>query len=306
MIRAMARPEILALGEPLIEMIRLPEPINGKPVYQQAVGGDALNALVAAARQGGSAGLISAVGDDPFGRAILAYCQDEGINTDAVQIHPQDPTGVCFIDPDPEGRSFSYARRGSAASQYAPVDLPEDLIASAQVLHVTAVSQAISPTMCAAVERASKIARAHGTLVSYDLNLRLNLWTLEEARNSIEAFLPLADIVLPSEDEARLICGTDDLRAMIAHFQRHDARIVALKRGPLGVRLAQGKTTQHIPAPDVVARDSAGAGDSFAGAFLTHYLNARDAPLAAKIACEVAAKTVTGLGATDAIPYRSP
>lgn len=305
MMRAMTTPHILALGEPLIEMVRLPDTEAGKPVYQQGVGGDALNVLVAAARQEGVTGLISAVGDDPFGQEILSFCAREGIDTSAVRRHAQDPTGVCFINPDPVARSFSYARRGSAASHYEPGDLPEAMIAQAKVLHVSAISQAISPTMRAAVERAARIARDHGTLVSYDLNLRLNLWSLEEAQNCIEAFLPMADIVFPSDDEARVICGTDDPNAILGHFTRFGARIVALKQGRAGALVAHGGTREAIPAPEVIARDSAGAGDSFAGAFLVRYLETQDAEAAADMACKVAAQTVTGWGATDAIPRRS-
>lgn len=306
MIRPMTQPDIIALGEPLIEMIRLPEPKDGKPVYQQGVGGDALNAMVAAARQGGSAGLISAVGDDPFGREILAFCKTEGIDTTGVRVHAQCPTGVCFIDPDPEKRSFSYARRGSAASNYTPDHLPESMIAAAKVLHVTAISQAISPSMRASVERAAQIARANDTLVSYDLNLRLNLWSLEEAKACIEAFLPLADIVLPSEDEAELICGSAETHQIISFFRVNNPKIIALKRGSAGVFLAQGSEMKHIPAPNVIAVDSAGAGDSFAGALITHLLETNDTERAARKACEVAAQTVTGWGATEAIPRRFP
>ncbi len=300
----MTKPEVLSLGEPLVEMVRLPKVKGEKPVFQQGVGGDALNALVAAARQGGSTGLISAVGDDHFGQEILSFCKNEGIDTSAVLIRPQDPTGVCFIYPDPENRSFSYARRGSAASHMKPSDLPVDMIPAAKVLHVTAVSQAISKDMRAAVFEAARIAREHGTLVSYDLNLRLNLWTLDEAKRCIEDFLPLADVVLPSEDEAQLICETDEPKAIISHFQRHGARVVALKRGSAGAEIAVGKLIESIAAPKVIARDSAGAGDSFAGAFLTYLLETGDAKISATKACEVAAKTVTGFGATDAIPRR--
>lgn len=305
MIPLMKQVDIVALGEPLIEMVRSPEQKNGKPVYQQGVGGDALNALVAAARQGGSVGLISAVGNDPFGQEIVSFCKTEGIDTTGVQVRAHDPTGVCFIDPDPKHRSFTYARRGSAASHFAPDDLPKDKIAAAKILHITAVSQAISPTMCAAVDLAARIARSNGTLVSYDLNLRLNLWSIEEARRSIEAFLPLADIVLPSDDEAALICGTEDQSAIFDYFNRHSPRIVALKKGRDGVTLSYGGAIEQVPAPRVIARDSAGAGDSFAGSFLLGLARSTDVRAAAAFACSVAAQTVTGLGAVDAIPYRS-
>lgn len=301
----MADIDILSLGEPLIEMVRQPGPTDAPATYQSAVGGDALNALVAAARQGGRTGLITAVGDDPFGEEILAFCHAEGIDTSAVPVRGQDPTGVCFIHPDPQARRFSYARRGSAASHFAAADLPETMIARARVLHVTAVSQAISPTMRDAARRAAEIARAHGTLVSYDLNLRLNLWSLDEARACIADFLPLADIVLPSDDEARVLTELADTDAVLDHFAQHGAQVVVLKRGEQGVAVAQaGQPRAHIPAVPVDAVDSSGAGDSFAGAFLTYLLETGDVGEAARRAVRVAAATVAGFGATGSIPYR--
>lgn len=300
----MGEVDILALGEPLIEMVRMPRRHQGRWRYQSGVGGDALNALVAAARQGARTGLITGLGGDPFGEDVLAFCRDEGIDVSNVVIRDQDPTGVAFIHPDPTQRRFSYARRGSAASHYGVGDLPERAIAAARILHVTAVSQAISASMRAAVRRAAEMAKAHGVWVSYDLNLRLNLWTLDDARACVEDFLPLADIVLPSDDEAAVLTGSDDQAAHLDYFARGGARWVALKRGAEGVVLRGRDGQETIPAAPANPVDSAGAGDSFAGAFLAYLLETGDAAKAARLAVRVAAATVEGYGATDSIPRR--
>ncbi len=300
----MASANILALGEPLIEMVRLADPIDGCPIYRQSVGGDTLNALVAAARQGGSTGYLSAVGGDPFGKDILALCDHEGINRSTILVRPEDPTGVNFIHPHPEGRRFFYARRGSAASHYSVSDLPQAAIADAKILHVSAVSLAISQEMRQAVFQAAKLAKTAETLVSFDLNLRLNLWALDTARNTIEAFLPLADIVLPSDDEANSLLGPGDPSSHIAHFQRYGARYVLFKRGRRGAVLASPAGRTEISAPQVDAVDSTGAGDSFAGAFLAYLLETGNETEAARRAAIVAAGTVSGYGAIEAIPDR--
>lgn len=301
----MTTAQILALGEPLIEMVRLTDQIDGRPAYRQSVGGDTLNALVAAARQGGATGYLSAVGSDPFGEDILALCDHEGIDRSNILVRPEDPTGVNFIHPHPAGRRFFYARRGSAASHYSVSDLPQDAIANARILHVSAVSLAISPEMRRAVLQAAKLAKDSETLVSFDLNLRLNLWSLDTARQTIEAFLPLADIVLPSDDEANTLLGTCDPKAQIAHFQRHGARYVLLKRGRQGAVLATSVDQFEIRAPQADAVDSTGAGDSFAGAFLAYLLETGNETEAARRAAIVAAGTVSGYGAIEAIPDRT-
>ncbi|MEQ8366532.1 MAG: sugar kinase [Roseicyclus sp.] len=296
--------DVLALGEPLAEFVSQPTGEGAMPLYRQGFGGDTSNAMVAAARQGARVGYLSAVGNDPFGAGLRQLWTDEGIDHTHVKTHPDAPTGVYFVRPHASGREFWYARRGSAASLYGPEDLPEDVIASARILHVSALSQAISPSMRAAVTHAARIARAHDTLVSYDTNLRLNLWSLDEARAAIDAFLPLADIVMPSDDEAEMLTGLRDPEALIAAFRAHGAKTVILKRGARGAVLDQGDGPVVIAPGPSSPVDSTGAGDSFAGAFLAYLLETGRADIAARRAALVAAGTVSGMGAIDPIPHR--
>ena len=140
--------------------------------------------------------------------------------------------------------------------------------------------------------------------MSYDTNLRLNLWSLEEAQAAIAAFLPLADIVLPSDDEAEVLLGVSGEDEILSRFGAEGARIVILKRGAQGPVLAADGRRVEVPVHRVEAVDSTGAGDSFAGGFLAYYLETGDAELAARRAAVVAAGTVSGFGAVDPIPYR--
>ncbi len=297
--------DILALGEALIEFVQLPEDIDGRPAYRQGFGGDTSNVVIAAARQGARTGYVSAVGGDPFGDELLDLWAREDVNTDTVNVRPQDPTGVYFVQPHPSGRRFSYARRGSAASLFGPDDVPEKAIAKARVLHVSALSQAISPSMRDAVARAAEIAKANDTLVSYDTNLRLNLWTLEDAKATISAFLPLADIVLPSDDEARQLFDLSKPGEIVERVQSFGPDTVVLKRGEDGALLAKGEHHHAIAAEPAQAVDSTGAGDSFTGAFLAYLLETEDAVEAARRAAVVASRTVAGMGAVDPIPPRA-
>ncbi len=296
--------DIVSIGEALIEFVKIPKEQDSRPLYSQGFGGDTSNAMIAAARQGASTGYISAVGGDPFGDLLIELWQREGVSSSGVIKRPQDPTGVYFVQPDPSGRSFSYARRGSAASLFGPNDLPEETIAAAGVLHVSALSQAISTTMREAITKAAGIARENDTLVSYDTNLRLNLWSLELARETIEAFLPLADIIFPSDDEAAQLTGLSDPDAIADHYLEYGAKIVVLKRGGEGALLATPDMRQVIKSHKVEAVDSTGAGDSYAGSFLAYFLETGDPVIAARRAAIVAAGTVSGYGAIDPVPYR--
>jgi 2-dehydro-3-deoxygluconokinase len=296
--------DIVCLGEPLVEFVRAEQAGIGD-CYRPGFGGDTSNAAIAAARQGARVGYLTALGQDPFGDALMALWAEEGVDASEVRRRPDAPTGIYFVDPHPSGRRFSYFRKGSAASLYAPGDLPLDYIAGARALHLSAITQAISPTMRAASFAAICAARAGGTLVSFDTNLRLALWPLEQARATIAAALALSDIVFPSEDEALAIWGLSDPDAVINHVLAFGAGIVALKRGDRGAVIATPEARVEVPPAQSTPVDSTGAGDAFAGGFLARYLETYDPFDAGRYAARVAAGTVSGYGAVSPIPRRA-
>lgn len=298
------RIDILTLGEPLIEFMQLPES-EPRVLYEQGFGGDTSNAAIAAARQGARVGCLTAVGDDAFGKSLMDLWGREGVRADHVQMDPQNPTGVYFVKPHHAGRQFTYARKGSAASQYIPEYLPVDAIRGARVLHASAVSQAISPSMRQSVRQAAQVAREAGRQFSFDTNLRLNLWSLEEARQASEEILPMASIIFPSVDEAVILTEISKIDDLLDYYLGFGAQVVVLKRGGDGVSIATPDARHFIAPASSQPVDSTGAGDSYAGAFLAYYLETGDALSAGQLAAKVAAATVSGFGAIEPIPYRN-
>lgn len=247
---------------------------------------------------------MTAVGDDIFGHDLINLWQQENISTDYVVVKPEHPTGAYFVQPHASGRQYTYARRGSAASHYHHDWLPLDALAGAKAVHASALSLAISQTMRDSVASAFDYAKSHNTLVSFDTNLRLNLWDLETAVASIERILPLVDVVFPSDDEARQIIGRDKADDLIDYFFDFGCRLVVLTRGVEGAIVATENERTAIPPAPSKPVDATAAGDSFAGSFLVHYLETGDTTFAGRCAAATAAKTVSGLGALDPIPYR--
>jgi len=189
--------DIVALGEAMIEFnqARADDPRT----YLQGFGGDTSNMAIAAARVGARAGYVTHVGDDAFGRMLLALWKEEGVSTAGVATDAAAPTGVYFVTHGPQGHEFSYLRAGSAASRMTPATLPRALIRGAKILHVSGISQAISATACDASLAAMDEARAAGVRVSYDTNLRLKLWPLPRARAVILTSLARCDFCVPSQ-----------------------------------------------------------------------------------------------------------
>lgn len=285
-------------------MVRVPEDLDGRPTYMQGFGGDTSTAIIAAARQGGRTGYISAVGNDMFGCALRALWTQEGVDSRFVLTDDAAETGVCFIDPDPRERQFTYARAGSAAAAFAPSDLPVEALESAEVFHLSGITLGISETMQAAAFAAVERCNSTKTLVSLDINYRSKLWPRDPAAEIIEEMTGKAGIVFASDDEAEVLFGLKTPDDVADFFLAKGPEIVFAKSGERGVMLATANLRQHIPPAASTPVDSSGAGDSFAGAFLAWFVETADVQLAARKAAEVAAATVSGLGAVEAIPRR--
>ena len=293
-------PDIIALGEPMVELNRH----KGTEHYAVSCGGDVSNAMVAAARSGASAGMATAVGDDEFGRMLLAMWAREGVDAASVKVDAAAPTGIYFVSHTEAGHDFSYRRAGSAASLFGPEDLPRDAIRAAKVLHVSGISQAISTRAADAVFAAMAEARAAGVLLSYDTNIRVKLWPVARARAVIHEAMTNIDIALPGLDDARLLVGVEDPDAVADRYLSFGARIVALKLGSQGCLVATSEQRLRIPPHRVDPVDATGAGDTFDGAFLAEYLLTGDAFRAGLYANTAAALATRGYGAVDPMPRR--
>lgn len=294
--------EILSFGEPMFEFSQVGKAGSGKADFLSGFGGDASNFAIAAARQGASVGMLTQLGDDEFGKRFLDLWEQEGVSGKAVRTLSNKATGVYFITHDDNGHHFSFLRKNSAASLITPQDLPVQAIANAKLLHVTAITQAISDSSCDSVFQAIDTARANGTQVSYDTNLRLKLWSLQRARAIINETASLVDVCFPSIDEARLVTGLEHADDIIDFYLKAGAKIVVLKEGSDGATVADPQHRYSVRPHKVNAVDATAAGDSFAGSFCTHYVKGQSLEQCLDYANATASITITGYGAVAPLP----
>lgn len=297
-----ASPDIVSLGEPLIEFNR-PREGDGR-TWLQGFGGDSQNVVIAAARQGASAGYVTSLGSDWMGDAFLDLWRTEGVDASRVTRHPSAPTGVSFVTHGETGHKFDYLRKNSAASLMTPEALPADYIVGARFFHLSAIGQAISESARRTCDAAITAARAAGVKVSYDTNLRLRLWDLETARQAIDATIARCDVALPSLDDSQQLTGLSAPDAIADHYLGLGAPLVALKMGAQGALIATARERLRLPAHRVTAVDATGAGDTFDGAFLARLLAGDDLESAGRYANVAAALSTTGYGAVTPIPRR--
>lgn len=294
--------DVVALGEGMVEFNQT---APGVPEYLQGFGGDTSNAVIAAARAGARTAYLTRVGDDSFGRALLELWRREGVDTHAVAVDHEAPTGIYFVTHGPDGHEFSYRRAGSAASRMTPdwlAGAAAQAIRSANILHVSGISMAISPGACDTVMAAMRLAREAGTLVSLDSNLRLKLWPLERARDALLKAIVLTDIFLPSLEDLVALTGSADPQVLLDWAHAAGASNVVLKLGSDGAIASDGQRTERIPGHAVPVTDATGAGDCFCGNLLARMAQEDTLFEAARWANAAAAIAVQGFGAVAPLP----
>lgn len=262
--------DIVSIGECFIELFTH-ERLHAEASWDLVYSGDTFNVLAMATRLGTSCGYVTRVSDDPLGDFLLAEWRNRGIDTthvrqargfNAVEFSSSEPVG--------EGTKVLY-RKGAVASTMTPHDLDSEYIAGAKILHVSGISQGISPTCRQTVLAAVEIAHENGVLVSYDTNLRLNLWeSTLDARRAMDEVLPYVDIITPSfPHEPAALIGLHTEPEVIRWFLEQGVGTVALKCGGAGAWV--GTTREIVRIPVVAPRGllhTSGAGDTFAGGLL--------------------------------------
>ena len=275
----MAGVSAVCLGESMAVLVAgAVGPLEDIDVFHRAVGGAESNVARGLVALGVPAAWISRVGDDGFGRCLLAEIGSGGVDTSAVGIDATRPTGLYIKELLTGHRSrMYYYRAGSAASAMGP-DLYDEpraaaLLAGAGVIHLSGITAALSDS-CLALLREVLARRRDGQLVSFDLNWRPALWRDRDPA-ALQTLANTADVVLAGADEAATVFGTGDphcLRDLLPGpgtlLIKDDARrATAVDR--TGTAVAEPALTVDVVEP-------IGAGDAFAAGYLAGVLRGYD------------------------------
>lgn len=295
--------DVLALGEGMVEFNQTH---RDEPRYLQGFGGDTSNAIIAAARAGARTAYLTRLGQDSFGKSLLALWQREGVNTEAIESDAERPTGLYFVTHTDHGHAFSYRRAGSAASAMTPGWLSgaaaQGIIRDSQILHVSGISLAISASARETAFEAMRQAAAASALVSFDSNLRLKLWSLEQARAALLQAITLCRLFLPSLEDLIPLIGEQAPESVVDWCHAQGAPRVVLKLGPAGCLVSDGQTRTRINGHRVDVVDATGAGDCFCGNLLARLAAGDSLAQAARYANAAAALAVQGYGGVAPLP----
>lgn len=235
--------------------------------YTRGLAGAEVNVTIGLARLGFQSGWISKVGQDAFGEYITQRLTEEKVNTDHVLIDPTYPTGFQIkskvLKGDPE---VQYFRKGSAASHLKVDDFNSRYFESATHMHMTGIPLAISDETRAFARHALTFMKGLGRTVSFDPNLRPNLWKTEAEMIAVtNEIASQADVFLPGINEAEILTSYRDPRDIALYYLDKGVKCVVIKLGEQGAyyktATEEGKVLA-VPVTKVI--DTVGAGDGFA------------------------------------------
>ncbi len=261
-------PEVIALGEALVEVMRpragIPLDTPG-PFEGPFPSGAPADFASACARLGLSTGFIGSVGDDAFGRLLRGRLAGDGVDLTHLLVDPERATGTAFVTYRADGgRDFLFHLKHAAASRVPEID--PAYFARARLVHVTGSTLASSREWRAACLRAARLGKEAGARVSFDPNIRPELLGGESLEDVCGPIVDLSDVVLPSGKELAMLAGSDDVEQAVRILLQRGVAMVILKEGPRGSTLFTRDAAVHVPTRAREERDPTGAGDAFAGA----------------------------------------
>ena len=273
-------PEVITIGESMVMFIaNQGDPLEFVSDFSRHLAGAESNVAIGLARLGHTVGWISSIGDDPFGTYIRNTIRGEGVDTSAVTVSSEYPTGMLVKESNDIGDpQVYYYRRDSAACHFTPDMLDESYFNDGKVLHITGIFPALSSKNKESLFAAIKIAKSRGLMITFDPNIRLKLWTAKEAKETLLSIAGMSDLILPGLHEAELLVGSTKWEDVSKFFHDKGNRFVIMKNGADGayysIREEDGSITEGyvkgFKASKVV--DTVGAGDGFAVGVLSAML----------------------------------
>ncbi|MGE5487740.1 MAG: carbohydrate kinase family protein [bacterium] len=259
---------------------------------ESSPGGNGANTSTAIAKLGVPVRLLSAVGTDEFAERVLECLGRAGVDRSLIRAIPgATSTTVVLIRGNGE-RTFLHHPGVTAEAFDEPPDLGSGIAAGCGYFHLA--NAFALPRLRAHAGETMRRARAAGLVTAMDTGWDSRGRWLED----LGPALPYTDYLFVNEREALKLAGCDSWEQAAARLRDLGASVVALKRGEHGCAIVDAAGRLDVPAYDVPAIDSTGAGDCFAGAFLAALSRGLPAASAAQVANAAGALNVRSIGAT--------
>ncbi len=258
---------LLSYGEVLVDF--LPDE-QGQSYYPMA-GGAPANVAVAYAKLGGESYFAGGISRDNFGVMLAQELQKNSVNDKYIYRTEQANTAVVLVSLDSTGeRSFNFYRDNTADTCYEKPQIDQINWQNISIFHFCS-NTLTNATMNSNTLYTLEQAKQHNTLISFDVNLRQQLWNeVNLLPERVNTCLQLSDLVKLSKDEAEYLAvqAQQSYQAYIDSLLTMGIKLVVITDGPNPIQLLSSSFSTFIDVPTITAVDTTAAGDSFIASFI--------------------------------------
>ena len=288
---------VLCIGDVMLDVIARinvsPQKINfGSDTASRistSSGGAAGNVAAWLTRTDARSTIVSHVGDDPAGAAIIAEFDALGVSHGDLVI-PGETSGVVVVLVDSSGERTMFPDKG-ANSRLTVTDLPD--LGSFQAVYISGYAL-LNPLARDGVLAMIEKIKADGLPIYFD---PASVGAMKDvADKELHNWFSMMDVLFLNEEESIYLTGSVDIERAL-NYLLDFSQVVVIKRGSAGaIAKARGFDSISLPAVAATVVDTTGAGDSFAAGFIASYSKNHDLTAALQAGGELAAGCVAIVG----------
>ena len=288
---------VLCIGDVMLDVIARinvsPQKINfGSDTASRistSSGGAAGNVAAWLTRTDARSTIVSHVGDDPAGAAIVAEFDALGVSHGDLVI-PGETSGVVVVLVDSSGERTMFPDKG-ANSRLVVEDLPD--LNSFQAVYISGYALLNPLARDGVLAMIAKIKVA-GLPIYFD---PASVGAMKDvADKELHNWFSMMDVLFLNEEESIYLTGSVDIERALDYLLDF-SQVVVIKRGSAGaIAKARGFDSISLPAVAATVLDTTGAGDSFAAGFIASYSKNHDLTAALQAGGELAAGCVAIVG----------
>lgn len=252
----------------------------------RASGGSAANTIHGLSRLGASTAFVGTIGQDDTGDFFRKDMEEAGIQ--AVLFRSETPSGLAIALVTPDGER-TFATHLGAAIELSADHLKEEHFFGHQYFYVEGYLVQNEALLIKAME----LAKRAGLTIALDL---ASYNVVEAKKEFLRKILrEYIDIVFANEEEAFAISGLEPKKAL--DFLGDMCAYAVVKVGAKGALIKHNNEYVQVPAIQVNAIDTTGAGDMFAAGFLYALLKGMALEEAGKAGAILAGNVIEVMGA---------
>lgn len=240
--------------------------------FKKSVAGAELNVAIALKRLEHDVIYISKLGEDFLGNYIKKYMEKENLDTSYIKFDKYKKTGLMFKSKVENGDpKIDYYRKDSAFSNIELDDLYNINFKEIDILHLTGIPIAISENSRKIVYYLINKAKENNIYITFDPNLRLNLWESKEVMiQVINNIAKECDLILPGINEAKILTELDSIEEIFEFYKNLGVKEIVIKDGAKGAYIKTKNNSFYEKGFYVEnVMDTVGAGDGFAAGIIS-------------------------------------